>query len=313
MKPAAASSSAASPPGQTLTRITTAATIETTVDHHPGAGCDPRIRSMSAGKRREMFKRSSGVEPVESGAASEIRFDSEQKISCYLCCCSFSNDRSKMSRYVRNCTLDCSAFHVDLERETSKCCYLDQIGLVDRDYAYIDAPEFFPQTGALPLAALTEDSSSMSSLKGRTTRRYERGRLHIKRRREKSTKIVIAIVSIFLFCHACRLALQFYIVLNPSLSTSRHYKYCFNKGMFHLPVYIYFLMSFRNFLLVINSSVNFFIYVFVEESFRNELRRICAPFIKFVTALKKRFHWQRFDESGAAAASGSGGFNNRWF
>lgn len=57
------------------------------------------------------------------------------------------------------------------------------------------------QTGALP-------PQRDSSLHRRTLKRYASGQLHIRRRREKSTLILVAIVTIFILCHMVRLGLQ---------------------------------------------------------------------------------------------------------
>ena len=67
---------------------------------------------------------------------------------------------------------------------------------------------------------------------------------------------------------------QAYEVAHPSHTTAKNHYYCFMQGKFHVPVSLYGMISANNFLLVLNSSVNFIIYCLVEESFRAELLSI---------------------------------------
>lgn len=61
------------------------------------------------------------------------------------------------------------------------------------------------QTVALP-------PHTNSTLNRRTLHRYASGQLHIRRRREKSTLILVSIVMIFLGCHIFRVSLQVHVV-----------------------------------------------------------------------------------------------------
>ena len=70
------------------------------------------------------------------------------------------------------------------------------------------------------------------------------------------------------------LIFQAYEVLHPSHTTAKNHYYCFMQGKFHVPVLLYGLISANNWLLVLNSSVNFIVYCLVENSFRAELKSI---------------------------------------
>eukprot|EP00093_Oithona_nana_P012280 12280.XXX_442860_446791_1 [CDS] Oithona nana genome sequencing. len=116
---------------------------------------------------------------------------------------------------------------------------------------------------------VNSDQSINSSLT-----RYDQDQIRIRKRREKSTIILVAIVLIFLLCHMFRFSLKAYDVTHPSHSTAKHHSYCFMQGKFHVPWALYGLMSANNVLIVFNSSVNFVIYCLVEDSFRAELLSI---------------------------------------
>ncbi len=110
--------------------------------------------------------------------------------------------------------------------------------------------------------------------------KYEEDHLRIKKRREKSTIILVSIVLIFLLCHMFRFSLKAYEVTHPSQITAKHHSYCLMQGKFHIPVVLYGLMSASNVLIVFNSSVNFIIYCLVEESFRSKLLSILSSWCK---------------------------------
>ncbi|TRY61862.1 hypothetical protein TCAL_12552 [Tigriopus californicus] len=125
--------------------------------------------------------------------------------------------------------------------------------------------DIFPSAGALP-------PQRDSSLHRRTLKRNASGQLHIRRRREKSTLILVAIVTIFILCHMVRLGIQAYRAINQ-LTMDKH-TFCTNASQFSVPVFLYVLHSLSNLLVVLNSSVNFIVYCLVEESFRQELKNL---------------------------------------
>jgi len=116
--------------------------------------------------------------------------------------------------------------------------------------------------------------------------RYDQDHHRIRKRREKSTIILVSIVLIFLLCHMFRFSLKAYEVTHPSHTTAKHHSYCLMQGKFHIPVALYGLMSANNVLIVFNSSVNFIIYCLVEETFRSKLVSIlkswCMGFCRMI-------------------------------
>ena len=61
------------------------------------------------------------------------------------------------------------------------------------------------------------------------------------------------------------------MVLHPSQATAEHHNYCaVEEDRYHVPLYLYILLSLSNVLIILNSSLNFVIYCLVEETFRTE-------------------------------------------
>ncbi len=56
------------------------------------------------------------------------------------------------------------------------------------------------------------------------------GTFHFRRRREKSTVILVAIVVLFIACHSYRLALKVYEFAKPDANTMDSFNYCYNQG-----------------------------------------------------------------------------------
>ncbi|TRY73942.1 hypothetical protein TCAL_11824 [Tigriopus californicus] len=88
---------------------------------------------------------------------------------------------------------------------------------------------------------------------------------------ERSTKLLVGIVLVFLVCHVFRLVIQLDAVVHPSILGGRHNEYCLERGYFPSPVAVWILTSFNNFFLVFNSSINFVVYCLMGRSFRNTL------------------------------------------
>ncbi|TRY77431.1 hypothetical protein TCAL_07428 [Tigriopus californicus] len=90
-----------------------------------------------------------------------------------------------------------------------------------------------------------------------------------RKKREKSTMILVMIVLIFVACHAFRLAVKVYEFANPGNQTLEHYNYCEQQGRYSVPVSFFMLLTTNDIFLVFNSSVNFVIYCFVVKEFRD--------------------------------------------
>ena len=100
------------------------------------------------------------------------------------------------------------------------------------------------------------------------------GAEYIRKRKEKSTAILVAIILVFLVCHIHRLVFRIYEMALPEKSVFEHYTYCNERGRYHVPVAIYFLTHSLHLFLVINSSINFVIYCFMGRQFRKKLMNL---------------------------------------
>ena len=96
----------------------------------------------------------------------------------------------------------------------------------------------------------------------------------IRKRQEKSTAILIAIIVAFVLCHVHRLAFKFYEMALPENSIFEHFLKCEEQGRYHVPVAIYFLAHSHYFFIVTNSSINFIIYCAMGRQFRNQLTKL---------------------------------------
>ena len=67
---------------------------------------------------------------------------------------------------------------------------------------------------------------------------------------------------------------QLYNVVNPSLRTTEHMAHCDLIDRFPMPVVVYIFISISDWLLVVNSSINFIIYCVIENSFWSEARAV---------------------------------------
>ena len=106
------------------------------------------------------------------------------------------------------------------------------------------------------------------------------GAYYVKRRQEKSTAILIAIILIFLVCHVHRLVFRIYEIALPDKSVYEHYIHCEKQGRYHVPVAIYFLSHTNHLFLVISSSANFIIYCVMGRQFRQTLKRMVVNFCR---------------------------------
>ena len=90
---------------------------------------------------------------------------------------------------------------------------------------------------------------------------------------ERSTKLLVGIVVVFLVCHVFRLAIQVDVIVHPTAITGmgQHSRYCEEQGLFYTPFSVYILTCFNNFCLVLNSSINFVVYCMVGRRFRSTL------------------------------------------
>lgn len=97
---------------------------------------------------------------------------------------------------------------------------------------------------------------------------------HFKKKRAKSTALLIAIVLIFAFCHVYRLCLQsIQIYLSPQLAEDQ-FRYCQKLGRHYAPIVIQILLIVNHVFIVINSSINFIVYCLVGREFKAELMSV---------------------------------------
>ena len=102
------------------------------------------------------------------------------------------------------------------------------------------------------------------------------GAHYVRRRQEKSSAILIAIIVIFLVCHIHRLVYRIYEIALPDKAVFEHYIHCDAQGKFHVPVAIYFLNHSHYLFLAISSSANFIIYCCMGRQFRLQLKQIAV-------------------------------------
>ena len=103
---------------------------------------------------------------------------------------------------------------------------------------------------------------------------------YVRKRKEKSSAILIAIIVVFVLCHIHRLVFRIYELAHPEKSMYEHFKRCDSQGKYHVPVAIYFLTHSHHLFLVINSSINFIIYCVMGRQFRKKLRIMTRRFLK---------------------------------
>ncbi|CAB4067328.1 unnamed protein product [Lepeophtheirus salmonis] len=93
---------------------------------------------------------------------------------------------------------------------------------------------------------------------------------------ERSTKLLVGIVVVFLVCQCIRLAIQIDAVIHPHIMNGDHFQYCYAKDRLFSPFIVYVLTCFNSFCLVLNSSINFIVYCVVGRSFRYTLFEMCS-------------------------------------
>ena len=59
-------------------------------------------------------------------------------------------------------------------------------------------------------------------------------------------------------------------MLNPLAMKASHHAECHERWSYHIPPEIFIIHHISDLLIVLNSSVNFVIYCFVEQSFRHK-------------------------------------------
>ncbi len=83
----------------------------------------------------------------------------------------------------------------------------------------------------------------------------------------------MAIVAIFVACHAYRLALKLYEFAFPSNLTEERMLMCGSLNRFSVPVAYLMLLATSDLALVANSSANFLVYCCVGNEFRNAVKK----------------------------------------
>ena len=96
----------------------------------------------------------------------------------------------------------------------------------------------------------------------------------IKKKQEKSSAVLIAIIIVFLVCHMYRLFLWIYNLALPEKAVLSHFYKCYDEGRYHVPVAMYFFVHLHHLFLVVNSSINFVIYCIMGRQFRKQLKRM---------------------------------------
>ena len=119
------------------------------------------------------------------------------------------------------------------------------------------------------------------------------GMVQFRKKQEKSARILVAIVVVFIMCHCYRLALKVHEFLAPTNHVEESFTYCYKQQKYHIPVALYILHNCHHLFLVINSSVNFIIYCFVAKEFREKMYRLLSK------------AWLKLKGSGQASTSNS--------
>ena len=96
----------------------------------------------------------------------------------------------------------------------------------------------------------------------------------IKKKQEKSSAVLIAIIIVFLVCHMYRLFIWIFNLALPEKAVLSHFYKCFDAGKYHVPVAMYFFVHLHHLFLVVNSSINFVIYCIMGRQFRKQLKRM---------------------------------------
>ena len=92
-----------------------------------------------------------------------------------------------------------------------------------------------------------------------------------RKRKEKSTIILVAIVMVFILCHMYRLFVEVYRLIYPTNILKETWNFCNEKGKLTMPVLLYIFHNLHFLFLTINSSVNFIIYCGVDQEFRRQV------------------------------------------
>lgn len=96
-----------------------------------------------------------------------------------------------------------------------------------------------------------------------------------KPKTEKSTRILLGIILVFLSCHALRFSIQLYRVFSvSSAGYLSHFEFCSARNRLHVPALFIVLGQVNHLLLVVNSSVNALIYYCGGKMFRTTFKEI---------------------------------------
>ncbi|XP_023325320.1 uncharacterized protein LOC111699021, partial [Eurytemora carolleeae] len=103
----------------------------------------------------------------------------------------------------------------------------------------------------------------------------------LKRKRERSNLILLAIVLLFIFSHSFRIlfkAIELTFIDNHvSLEV---FNFCYEKGRYIIPPAWLCLSHVNHLFLVLNSALNFFLYCLVGRRFRQELQLCICRLIR---------------------------------
>lgn len=88
---------------------------------------------------------------------------------------------------------------------------------------------------------------------------------------ESRTMLLLGIVLLFLMCNALTPVLNMY-----ELSAMHKWKSCQAMGIFGVPLWASMCANLSEYMLVVNSSANFFIYTCFNRTFRNSVTKICS-------------------------------------
>ena len=106
--------------------------------------------------------------------------------------------------------------------------------------------------------------------------------IRVRRSNEiKKTKILASIVILYVICHALRVAMninEFVAMMKRGIKDIEDYEEALNNGRCGGPIWTRYGKHISQFLLIVNATMNFFIYILCDNSLKQELRQM--PIIK---------------------------------
>jgi hypothetical protein len=121
---------------------------------------------------------------------------------------------------------------------------LGEKGLLDDSQNQLDHIGAVPNTEDLPSSTTTptqrlvdpDDLKSPILQASKQSPDHNAGTFHFRKRREKSTVILVAIVFLFMVCHSYRLALKIYEFAKPNANTMDSFNFCYSRGRYIIQI-----------------------------------------------------------------------------